>query len=147
MFNKLNKRTKHLMNNFTLEALNLEVKLIYINTLKFNDFFQNLLKIQLENKKFLSITYSQDEISIIIDKNVYERIFSEEKNENYNVDPKTYNVIQIYEDCSGINHIGIVQKISSIFSENEIPILYINTFNNNFIIIDTESVIKIKNLL
>lgn len=135
------------MNNFTLDALDIEVKLVYINASKFNEYFQNLLKIQLEDKKFLSITYSQEEISVIVDKNSHQKFFTEEKTDHYKVDPKTYNVIQIYEGCSGINHIGIVQKISSIFSEIEIPILYINTFNNNFIIIDTELIDKIKNLL
>ena len=39
-------------------------------------------------------------------------------------DTQSYNIINIYEDNPGINHIGIVHYISGIFCKNKIPLLY-----------------------
>ena len=53
-------------------------------------------------------------------------------------DTQSYNIINIYEDNPGINHIGIVHYISGIFCKNKIPLLYINTFSYNLILISDE---------
>jgi hypothetical protein len=44
-------------------------------------------------------------------------------------------VIQIHENSSGMDHVGIINRISGILTKNNIPILYINTFNNNYILV------------
>jgi len=62
-------------------------------------------------------------------------------------DPREYNVINIHEDLPGIDHIGIVHKISGYFVENEIPLLYINTFSYNLILISDEHLEKALNVL
>jgi hypothetical protein len=41
-----------------------------------------------------------------------------------------YLSIRIYDNHDGIDHIGIVSHISSIFTKCKIPILYINNFDN-----------------
>lgn len=45
-------------------------------------------------------------------------------------------VFSIYECENGINNFGIVSNISSIFSKYNLPIIYINTFNENLIFIN-----------
>ena len=53
-------------------------------------------------------------------------------------DPRVYHMINIHEDAPGIDHIGIIALISSTFSKNSIPILYINTYSYNLVIVSSE---------
>ena len=46
-----------------------------------------------------------------------------------------FYMFSIFEDDCGINHVGIVNYISNIFMRNQISILYINTFNQNIILV------------
>lgn len=50
-------------------------------------------------------------------------------------DVRNYNIINIHEDLPGIDHIGIVNYISKIFLDAKIPLLYINTYSYNLILI------------
>jgi hypothetical protein len=49
-------------------------------------------------------------------------------------DPRLYRVIDIHEDIPGIDHVGIIYRISKRFVEKRIPILYVNTFGHNMVI-------------
>lgn len=53
-------------------------------------------------------------------------------------DPRQYTIINIYEDIPGIDHVGIIYNISRLFLEKNIPILYVNTYGHNLIIISEE---------
>jgi len=53
-------------------------------------------------------------------------------------DTREYNVINIHEDIPGIDHIGIVYHISGMFYKSNIPLLYINTYGYNLILISEE---------
>jgi hypothetical protein len=53
-------------------------------------------------------------------------------------DHRLYNIIDIHEDLPGIDHIGIINYISKFFLEQHIPILYINTFSHNIILVSDE---------
>lgn len=53
-------------------------------------------------------------------------------------DPRVYQIINIHEDIPGIDHIGIIANISRLFSEKGIPILYINTYSYNLILVSSE---------
>jgi hypothetical protein len=57
-------------------------------------------------------------------------------------DPREYHILNIHEDLPGIDHIGIVSCISSLFSMNHIPLMYINTFSYNLILISEEYIEK-----
>jgi hypothetical protein len=46
-----------------------------------------------------------------------------------------YYMFSIFDDDCGINHVGIVNYISNIFMKNKISIIYINTFNQNIILV------------
>ncbi len=83
-----------------------------------------------EEELFYSQTESKEELSLFIDQRASKDFLHDEVNIIYN-----YRLIQIYEQNSGIENIGIAKKISSVFADNKISIIYINTFNNNFILI------------
>jgi hypothetical protein len=51
---------------------------------------------------------------------------------------KKYHIIQIMDTHEIINDTGIVSKISLLFSEKNISILYLTTLENNFILFDEE---------
>ena len=53
-------------------------------------------------------------------------------------DPRLYHVFSVYEDCPGIDHVGIVHFLSGMFSSHQIPILYVNTYSYNLIFISEE---------
>lgn len=50
-------------------------------------------------------------------------------------DPRSYRVIDIHEDVPGIDHVGIIYRISKRLVERQIPILYINTYGHNMVLI------------
>ena len=68
--------------------------------------------------------------------------------ENCNTyDRREYNIINIHEDVPGIDHIGIVHRISGIFVKHNIPLLYINTYAFNLILISDECIGKALDVL
>ena len=84
--------------------------------------------------KFLSFTQSEDEVSLFVDSNF---VMECDSNILRNLSIRHgFKLIQICEDQCGIDHIGIVAEIATVFSANGLSILYVNTFNNNFILIE-----------
>jgi len=55
-------------------------------------------------------------------------------------DPREYTIFNIHEDIPGIDHVGIVHYISGMFMDAEIPLLYVNTYGYNLILISDEYV-------
>ena len=58
------------------------------------------------------------------------------KDESIMYDSRDYHVFNLHEDCQGIDHVGIVNFISGLFTEQHIPILYVNTFSYNLIFVE-----------
>lgn len=54
-------------------------------------------------------------------------------------DQRIYHVIDIHEDIPGIDHVGIIHRISGRFAEKSIPILYINTYGHNLVLVADEN--------
>ena len=54
-------------------------------------------------------------------------------------DPRLYHAIDIHEDVPGIDHVGIIYQISKRFVEKQIPILYINTYGHNIVLVSEHS--------
>jgi hypothetical protein len=50
-------------------------------------------------------------------------------------DPRSYRAIDIHEDVPGIDHVGIIYQISKRFVQKQIPILYINTYGHNIVLV------------
>lgn len=96
--------------------------LTYINEILFDDniicFIGKIIKMH------MSLFIQECELTKLLD-------------EDIDVD-KAYSyfyIFNIYEEFCGINHLGIVNYISNIFIRSQIPILYINTFNENIIFV------------
>ena len=53
-------------------------------------------------------------------------------------DPRAYHVVNLHEDVPGIDHVGIVHRITSYFVDHQIPLLYLNTYAYNLILISEE---------
>uniref|UniRef100_A0A6C0KD75 CASTOR ACT domain-containing protein n=1 Tax=viral metagenome TaxID=1070528 RepID=A0A6C0KD75_9ZZZZ len=62
-------------------------------------------------------------------------------------DRRYYHIVNIHEDIPGIDHIGIVHHISGIFYKNSIPLLYVNTYAHNLILISEEFIDKAMGVL
>lgn len=62
-------------------------------------------------------------------------------------DPREYNIINIHEDIPGIDHVGIVHYISGIFYKENIPLLYLNTYSYNLILISDDYIERAKKIL
>jgi hypothetical protein len=122
-----------------MSQLNLHPLDNYINLYHFNirykkDILLIILQYLLPNKDiFFSLTINDDEISIICDSFIENYIQGIE-----HIVLKNYKCIRISDDYDNINYVGIVKKISTLLTEINIPILYINSFNNNFIIVETK---------
>lgn len=94
--------------------------------------YQNI-KINIEN--ILSISVLDDEVSLFL--------YHSDSLHNFMkkfciYDDRYYSIFRIYEDIIGIDHVGIISHISTKFSEQKIPILYLNTFSNNLILVSEE---------
>ena len=53
-------------------------------------------------------------------------------------DPREYSLINIHEDVPGIDHVGIVHYISGLFYKENIPLLYLNSYGYNLILVSDE---------
>lgn len=143
------------MTDLGVILLDYRVKILCIpNYISWKSMIIPILKLLLDdNSNFITYTKSENEFSIILDEKCLS-IFSVEEKSMVNIDPNTYFILQIFEDyyspndyCeNGINHVGVVTRLSRIFSDNNIPILYINSYNNNYILFSEEYKMNIKNL-
>lgn len=53
-------------------------------------------------------------------------------------DGRIYHVMDLHEDVPGIDHVGIIQRISKRFVVHGIPILYLNTYGHNLVLVSEE---------
>ena len=86
-------------------------------------------------RSILSLSFVENEVSFFSYKNNF-------LNDNLSFltrictyDPREYTAINIHEDLPGIDHIGIISTISKVFTEHNIPILYLNTYSYNLILV------------
>ena len=125
--------------NFNVELLDDIVTILSINKKNSKKYLQELLELTLMNKNksnFFTITNSENELSIICSWELFDKIKTDFDDYDYNRFHNKYNIYQFHEGGTGLEHTGIVEKLSNIFSTKHIPIIYINSFNNNFILIE-----------
>lgn len=84
--------------------------------------------------RLLHISLSPDEVSIFYDKTLW----SEEKHTAFQIYGSFYRALQLHCFDNGINHVGIVSRISQVLSSQDISMLYINTYNHNFVLVQQE---------
>lgn len=119
---------------FEIVKMDYKVKIACIPEKLERNILLEIFKLFLDNRtRFISYTKSCEEVSIILDD--YSMDISDLGNiDTINIEPTIYKVLQIFECSSGIDHVGIVASLSKFFSGNHIPILYLNTYNNNYIL-------------
>ena len=127
------------MNKFSIEILDEKVKLYKCSREEYKNILQKYKLYNIDD--ILCHTQLKDEITL------YHIVKNEEENKTNNhilsklciSDQRIYNVINIYEDIPGIDHVGIINNISSLFMEKNIPILYINTYGHNIVLVSEEN--------
>lgn len=107
----------------------------------------NKLLFYTESDIFVSFTRNQEESSLIVSEKYFNK-YKEENNSQYIREDghithgQLYSVFKIIEYSTEINKIGVVNSLSKIMADNEISILYITTFNNDYILVNYESTDK-----
>ena len=99
---------------------------------------------QIHSCNIMSQTILDDEITVFKYISEDDELF---ENNSLIFDPRLYNVINIHEDIPGIDHVGIVHYISGLFLKEEIPLLYLNTFSYNLILISDDYIEQAKKIL
>ena len=118
---------------YNFRVLSEPVVLVLLKKLNDSMHLINQLLYYTDNDIFVSFTKNEDELSLI----VTEKYISQNNN-NLNIYDKKYSVFQIIENCSEIEKVGIVNCLSKIMATNGISILYITTYNNDYILVDFE---------
>lgn len=116
------------MNKFSIERL---PKTCHLYKCTIEDYQH--LKINVDD--LLSISILDDEVSLFL---YHSDSFHAFLKKFCIYDDRNYFIFRIYEDLIGIDHVGIISLISTKFSEQKIPILYLNTFSNNLILVSEE---------
>jgi hypothetical protein len=62
-------------------------------------------------------------------------------------DSRLYHVFDIHEDVPGIDHVGIIHRISQFFLQKQIPILYLNTYGHNLVLVSEDHYVNAKQIL
>jgi hypothetical protein len=127
------------MNKFSIEILEEKIKLYKCSREEYKNIIEKYKLYNIDD--ILCHTQLKDEITL------YYIINNQEENKINNhllsklcvSDHRIYNIINIYEDIPGIDHVGIIHNISKLFLEKNIPILYINTFGHNIILVSEEN--------
>ncbi|QKF94653.1 CASTOR ACT domain-containing protein [Fadolivirus algeromassiliense] len=99
-----------------------------------------------KQEKFLSITYSNDELTICYDATIDIPIDNlyEDSNKLYK---EEYLLYKSMNTGSLIEEAGLVERIASIFSDQQIPIMFITSFNNDYVFVPKEYQEKADKLL
>jgi hypothetical protein len=102
------------------------------------------MKFSIKSVNIMSEIWIKDEITVYKYVGKDDDLFEKHA---ISTDHQEYNIINIYEDCPGITHVGIVYYISRLFYKSDIPLLYINTFSFNLILVSDEYIEKAKEIL
>lgn len=94
--------------------------------------------------EFFSITQSNDEVSFVIHSKYDAKL--QKLNCVYKLEQE-YRVVKLYQVNHQIDELGIVAQFATTFKEYGIPILYINSFSNNFILIPSCELHKLDGLI
>lgn len=141
--------------DFYVTILPNEVIILNMNKLKRTELLHPILEMTMMSSKvssshFFSLTSTDEELSLVTDKELLTDLIKEGKIDtalDYNTFKTSHRVLQFHEGMSGVSHTGVVEYLSRLFSEHSIPIIYINTFNNNFILIASSDFKKCNEIL
>ncbi len=132
-----------MLENFYLELLHDKVYLYQFDVSCKKNILSSLLPVLL-NDSFFSMTQSEKEFSLFMSSKLTDVIlelnnFNDSKS-SVNRIVNEFSVLRIYQDTHNINEHGIVYNLSKLFYEKNIPILYVNSYSNNYILIPTTAI-------
>ena len=120
-----------LLSHYHFEIIKDKVKLYYSNVIFKKEIIGHIIPL-LYTDSFFNISHDGDELSLFIpstfDVSNVKCLYSQDSE---------FSVIKVNQDSHQINDVGVVREISDFFNTLNIPIIYINSFNNNYILIDT----------
>jgi hypothetical protein len=132
-----------MLDNFYLELLHTTVYLYSIPIEYKKNILGHIMPVLLDSK-FYTIIQSDTEISIFTDeelvKEMVELPYIKKMNDQY-------SILRVYQDTHKINEYGVVYKLSQIFHQREIPILYVNSFSDNFILIPSKNMVDLQDFI
>jgi hypothetical protein len=102
------------------------------------------MKFKIDSPHLLAVIHIEDEYTIYKYEADDDMLF---ETHAVTFDPRYYHIMNLHEDCPGIDHIGIVHYLSGIFFQWGIHILYVNTFAYNLIFIEEEDITRVRILL
>ena len=126
-------------NDFNLDVLDDVICLYTLHPRQKQAVLGYLLPILLSDD-FFRITQSTDEVSLMVS-NKYQHEMS--RLCNLSSMPDSYQALRVYQTSHGINELGVVSKLAKFFSDSGISILYVNSFNNNFILVPTSDMSRL----
>jgi len=95
------------------------------------------------SSEFISFTQHEKEISIFVSSK-FDDYF---KNLPVTKMEDEYRVLKVYQTNHGIEELGIVAQFAKIFMDMEIPILYVNSFSNNYILLPASHLEKLEGMI
>lgn len=135
------------MNDFSVVEHNNKISIVKIPSqdkiLILYPLIQHIFYNKYENP-FISFTETSDETSLFVDQEFFDSVHNLPNNYSRK---DNYRLLQIHENDHGIDHIGIVAKIATTFAKNDISILYVNSYNNNFILLEDKDYKKALSLI
>jgi hypothetical protein len=131
---------------------NIKLKLYNMNKSLYKKHFINISQILFEDDIvcFVGKNFKSDNFfSLFIQDRIYNNklIYSLDNDIDVTKEVGYFYMFNIYEGNCGISHLGIVNYISDVFIRNNISILYINTFNENIILVPEKDLEKSLNCL
>lgn len=91
------------------------------------------------DNKFFSFTRFYNKISIIASKEIIDDIkLIHTEDELVFIDSTEWKLIRVYQSISDISKFGIIANISKLFADEQISILYITSYGDDYIMIDNK---------
>lgn len=129
-----------MLHDFYFEVVDTNVHLMCINTEHKNQVLPYVLSLMYttENNntlgKFFCITQGGTELSLFVPDCIAQNVLHTLSGYLSSFTEK-YTVLRVFQDTHMIEESGVVTQISKFFAERNIPILYVNSFNNNYVLV------------
>ncbi len=129
-----------LAHNYNFELLSDVVVLISISKDTYNEYMHLITRLFFYSTDdiFISLTKNNDEISLIVTECYFIKHMHDVKFNQDLLHNQKYYVFKMLEYSSQINKIGIVKNQSKIMADSGISILYITTYNYDYILVEAD---------
>ena len=133
-----------LFDDYSLELLNDTIFLYQVH-IQFKNRVLGVILPLLWQDDFFSITQSNQEFSFFLSSK-HDHTISSQLNIVQKMEQE-YKVLKLYQVNHQIDELGVVAQFASTFQKMDIPILYINSFASNFILIPIDEIPKLDGMI